>query len=195
MPAGRVYSRDGSPLAKTTVPVRVIAEVPVLASSTQNEGAAAGGSSLITRFETATPAGKLAAPGVPPVWLETVQFACGRLAVKGLRLARVLPAHLAADVDRSTWTPQPVFGLIARLGGVERAEVERTLNQGIGMVAVVAAGSADRALERLAARGVEAWVAGAVRSRGEGETGDAPAKGGGGGAVTLTGTHPQRHSP
>ncbi len=105
-------------------------------------------------------------------------------------LARVLPAHLAADVDRATWAPQPVFGLIGRLGGVARAELERTLNQGVGMVAVLAPSSVDVALARLAARGVDAWVAGDVRLRAEGELGDAPAKGGGGGAVTLTGTHP-----
>ncbi|HYN75035.1 MAG TPA: phosphoribosylformylglycinamidine cyclo-ligase [Candidatus Limnocylindria bacterium] len=105
-------------------------------------------------------------------------------------LARVLPAHLAADVDRSTWTPQPIFGLVGRLGGVAQSELERTFNQGIGMVAVVAPGSVDAALARLSARGLDAWVVGAVRARAEGETGDAPAKGGGGGAVTLTGTHP-----
>ena len=78
-------------------------------------------------------------------------------------LARVLPAHLAADVDRATWTPQPIFGLVGRLGGVAQAELERTFNQGIGMVAVVAPGSVDATLGRLSARGLEAWVVGAVR--------------------------------
>ena len=105
-------------------------------------------------------------------------------------LARVLPPHLHADVDRSTWTPQPVFGLVGRLGGVDRAELERTFNQGVGMIAVVAPGSVDAALARLSARGVDAWTLGDVRLRADGELGDAPAKGGGGGSVTLTGTHP-----
>ena len=105
-------------------------------------------------------------------------------------LARVLPAHLAADVDRATWTPQPIFGLVGRLGGVAQSELERTFNQGIGMVAVVAPSSVDVTLARLASRGLDAWVVGAVRARADGETGDAPAKGGGGGAVTLSGIHP-----
>ena len=105
-------------------------------------------------------------------------------------LARVLPAHLAADVDRATWSPQPVFGLIGRLGGVARGELEQTFNQGIGMVAVVSAKTADVTLELLAARGVDAWVCGAVRERRDGEHGDAEAKGGAGGAVTLVGDHP-----
>ena len=104
-------------------------------------------------------------------------------------LARVLPSHLAADIERATWRPHAVFDLIGELGHVHRIELERTLNQGIGMFAVVSADSVDVALARLAARGVEAWVAGAVRSRGEGERGDAEAKGGTGGAVTLVGDH------
>jgi phosphoribosylformylglycinamidine cyclo-ligase len=105
-------------------------------------------------------------------------------------LARVLPADLAADVDRSTWTPQPIFGLVGRLGGVAQPELERTFNQGIGMLAVVAPDSVDATLARLSARGLDSWVVGDVRPRRDGEAGDAPAKGGGGGAVTLTGAHP-----
>jgi phosphoribosylformylglycinamidine cyclo-ligase len=106
-------------------------------------------------------------------------------------LARVLPAHLAADVDRSTWSPQPVFELVGRLGGVARGELEQTFNQGIGMVAVVPADGAAAALELLAARGVPAWACGEVRERRDGERGDAEGKGGGGGAVTLVGDHPR----
>ncbi len=104
-------------------------------------------------------------------------------------IARVLPVHLAVDVDRSTWEPHAIFDLIGRTGSVPRAELERTFNQGIGMVAVVAAGSADATLERLAARGVPAWVCGTVRERAADEHGDAEAKGGAGGAVTLVGDH------
>ena len=105
-------------------------------------------------------------------------------------LARVLPGHLAAEVDRSTWTPPPVFELIGRLGGVSRPELERTFNQGIGMFAAVAPDAVDATLALLGGRGVEAWVCGAVRERADGEHGDAEAKGGGGGAVILRGSHP-----
>jgi phosphoribosylformylglycinamidine cyclo-ligase len=107
-------------------------------------------------------------------------------------LARVLPGHAAIDIDRGTWTPRPVFDLIGELGHVRRVELEKTLNQGIGMFAVVAPASAESALARLRSRGVDAWVAGEVRDRREGESGDAEAKGGRGGAVTLVGDHPAR---
>jgi len=94
-------------------------------------------------------------------------------------LARVLPDGLAATVDRGSWTPAPVFALIASRGRVERAEMEKTFNMGVGMVAVVPADDVDRALAVLTARHVPAWVLGEVR-RGEGP-----------GAVTLVGDHPR----
>lgn len=106
-------------------------------------------------------------------------------------LARVLPTHLAVDLDRGTWTPAPVFTTIGELGRVDRGDLERTFNMGIGMIAVVAADDADAALSLLAERDVPAWVCGTVRDRREGETGDAEAKGGAGGAVTLVGDHPR----
>ncbi len=104
-------------------------------------------------------------------------------------LARVLPKDAAVDIDRGTWTPQPIFELIGHLGHVARNELERTLNQGIGMFAVVPSTSVETALTLLATRGIEAWVAGTVRPRRDGEHGDAEAKGGNGGAVTLVGAH------
>ncbi|MFI8180526.1 phosphoribosylformylglycinamidine cyclo-ligase [Actinacidiphila glaucinigra] len=82
-------------------------------------------------------------------------------------LARVVPDHLHATVDRSTWTPGAVFGTVGELGGVERLELEKTLNMGVGMVAVVPEGSVDVALTTLADRGLEAWVAGGIVERGE----------------------------
>ncbi|MFF3250170.1 phosphoribosylformylglycinamidine cyclo-ligase [Actinacidiphila glaucinigra] len=82
-------------------------------------------------------------------------------------LARVVPDHLHATVDRSTWTPGAVFGTVGELGGVERLELEKTLNMGVGMVAVVPEGSVDVALTTLADRGLDAWVAGGIVERGE----------------------------
>ena len=104
-------------------------------------------------------------------------------------IARVLPQHLAADIDRSSWTPQPVFTLIGRLGKVEQIELERTFNMGMGMIAIVPASAADAALRVLQERGVPSWVCGAIRDRREGEHGDAEAKGGKGGATSLMGAY------
>jgi phosphoribosylformylglycinamidine cyclo-ligase len=104
-------------------------------------------------------------------------------------LARVLPPDVTVLVDRSTWTPHAVFGLIGRLGSVPDAELEKTYNQGVGMVALVDPSCVDRALAILTERGVDAWVCGEARAREDGERGDAVAKGGAGGAVSLVGSY------
>ena len=91
-------------------------------------------------------------------------------------LSRVLPPGAGATLDRGTWRPPPVFGLLARHGGIADAEMERVFNLGIGMIAVVAPDAAGPALGLLAARGVPAWVAGQVTA--------------GSGEAVLTGVHP-----
>jgi phosphoribosylformylglycinamidine cyclo-ligase len=87
-------------------------------------------------------------------------------------LARVLPAGVSVRVDRSTWTPAPVFDLVARLGGVARDELERTLNLGVGMVALVGPDGVAETLRVLAGRGVPAWVAGEVAASSAGRPGE-----------------------
>jgi hypothetical protein len=49
--------------------------------------------------------------------------------------------------------------------------------------------AAQLAITSLQASGLSAWACGLVRTRNVGETGDAVAKGGNGGAVTLVGTY------
>ncbi|GGO85092.1 phosphoribosylformylglycinamidine cyclo-ligase [Wenjunlia tyrosinilytica] len=95
-------------------------------------------------------------------------------------LARVVPDHLSARLDRGTWTPSPVFTMVGELGGVERLELERTVNMGVGMVAVVPQESVDVTLSVLADRDVEAWVLGDVVDRSD----TAPE------AAALSGDHP-----
>ncbi|MFM2437685.1 MAG: hypothetical protein RLZ55_496 [Actinomycetota bacterium] len=104
-------------------------------------------------------------------------------------IARVLPADRTAEIDRGTWAAPPIMTVIGQVGDIDRADLERTFNMGLGMVAVVAADAADRALALLADRGVPAWVAGRVRRRTQDETGDAAAKGGQGGAALLVGEY------
>jgi phosphoribosylformylglycinamidine cyclo-ligase len=77
-------------------------------------------------------------------------------------LARVVPDGCRAVLERSTWTPAPIFSLIAERGSVQREEMERTFNLGVGMVAVVPPEDADRALAILTARHVSAWVLGGI---------------------------------
>jgi phosphoribosylformylglycinamidine cyclo-ligase len=96
-------------------------------------------------------------------------------------LARVLPEGLRADLSRGTWTPDPVFALIAQRGRVEREEMEKTFNMGVGMVAVVSPEDVDRALAVLTARHVPAWVLGEINRA---DDADAP-------RAVLAGDHPR----
>ena len=91
-------------------------------------------------------------------------------------LARVLPPGTGAVLERASWRPPPVFGLLAGRGGVDAAEMERVFNMGVGMAAVVAAGDADQAVRLLEARGMTGWVLGKVTGQADG--------------VRLAGAHP-----
>ncbi|GAA3255312.1 phosphoribosylformylglycinamidine cyclo-ligase [Nonomuraea helvata] len=77
-------------------------------------------------------------------------------------LSRSLPGQLDAVLDRSSWTPPAVFGVLAGHGDIAQADMDRTFNLGVGMAAVVAADSADEAIRVLAARGLDAWVMGEI---------------------------------
>lgn len=104
-------------------------------------------------------------------------------------VARILPAGMHGEMVRASWTPPPIFGLIGELGGVALTERERTFNEGVGMVAVMAPDAVAGGVRRLASRGVPAWVCGHVRAASAGDTSDSPAKGGVGGTVALVGEH------
>lgn len=95
-------------------------------------------------------------------------------------LSRVIPEGLVAEINRSTWAPGQIFRTIQKLGTVAQSEMEKTFNMGVGMVAVVSPNDRDRALAMLAARHVDAWELGTIRSAAEGE--DA--------RVLLKGSHP-----
>jgi phosphoribosylformylglycinamidine cyclo-ligase len=77
-------------------------------------------------------------------------------------LVRVLPEHVDAVVDRSTWRPQPIFDLVQRKGRIEQSEMESTFNMGVGMMAIIAAADSDRALAFLRGRNIDAWVVGEI---------------------------------
>ncbi|NDK88752.1 phosphoribosylformylglycinamidine cyclo-ligase [Gordonia desulfuricans] len=95
-------------------------------------------------------------------------------------LARVIPEGLVAELERNTWTPAPIFAMIAQRGRVAQAEMERTFNMGVGMVAVVAPEDTDRAQAVLTARHVDNWVLGTIK-----RSSDAAPR------ATLVGEHPR----
>src|SRR6202034_4131859 len=93
-----------------------------------------------------------------------------------LNVRRVLPPHADAELDRATWSPPPILGLLASHGSVAGQEMERVFNMGVRMVAVVAADDAGAAISLLASRAVPSWLLGEITE--------------GMGTVRLSGRHP-----
>ncbi|MBA3303241.1 MAG: phosphoribosylformylglycinamidine cyclo-ligase [Acidimicrobiia bacterium] len=104
------------------------------------------------------------APAVAALLAEVDVRALAHVTGGGLsaNLARVLPGTVDAMVERRTWEAPPIFGEIARAGNVPDDEMERVFNLGIGMVAVVPAAEASRALGVLATAGHRAVEIGGI---------------------------------
>ncbi|MEO7148002.1 MAG: phosphoribosylformylglycinamidine cyclo-ligase [Terrimesophilobacter sp.] len=105
-------------------------------------------------------------------------------------LARVLPIGSWAEVDRGTWSPDPVFRVLSDLAGSSLESAEGTWNLGIGMFAVLAAEAVDATIAQLASAGIPAWASGVVSTDERDLDGfEQGAKGVNGGAVRLVGAY------
>jgi phosphoribosylformylglycinamidine cyclo-ligase len=108
------------------------------------------------------------------IYVRAVLALLGELPVHGIahvtgggptgNIPRVLPVGLEAVIDARRWQRPAVFDWLQRAGDIDRAEMYRTFNCGIGMTICVAAGDATRAIEILAAHGETASLIGDVRS-------------------------------
>ena len=78
-------------------------------------------------------------------------------------IPRVLPDGLEAVIDERRWHRPAVFDWLQRAGSVERDEMHRTFNCGLGMTICVPGADADRAIALLRARGEDATLIGEVR--------------------------------
>ena len=77
-------------------------------------------------------------------------------------IPRALPEGCAAQIDRSAVKVLPIFDLIAKTGEIPEREMFNTFNMGVGMIAVVSAEDADKAVETLRANGEDAYVLGGI---------------------------------
>lgn len=84
-------------------------------------------------------------------------------------IPRMLPKHLAAEMDVGAWSVPPVMQWLRKTGNVSQREFARTWNTGLGMVIVVKEELAQRAIDALAKAGEEALRVGRlVKREGEG---------------------------
>src|SRR6266702_2005322 len=83
-------------------------------------------------------------------------------------IPRVLSDGLEVVLDRKSWQRDPVFDWLQRTARISAAEMYRTFNCGIGMVAIVPNERAEAAVSLLNSRGETACVIGEVRKGGRG---------------------------
>lgn len=111
-------------------------------------------------------------------YLHALEGACAAGRIRALahvtgggipgNLSRVLPEGLDAVVDARSWEPPPEFRWLARESGAAREEIYRTLNMGVGMIAVVRNEELADAASRISQAGLAAFPCGELVG-GEGE--------------------------
>jgi phosphoribosylformylglycinamidine cyclo-ligase len=83
-------------------------------------------------------------------------------------IPRVLSEGLEVVLERKSWPRDPVFDWLQRTARIDSAQMYRTFNCGIGMVAIVPSEHAQTAIDLLNSRGETASVIGEVRKGGHG---------------------------
>ncbi len=83
-------------------------------------------------------------------------------------IPRVLPEGTAAHLSKGSWPQTELFAWLQKTAGIDDIEMNRTFNNGIGMVVVVDAANAEATAATLRAAGEQVYTIGAIAPRGEG---------------------------
>ncbi len=83
-------------------------------------------------------------------------------------IPRVLPEGLAAQLHQGSWPQSELFAWLQRTAGIDDIEMNRTFNNGIGMVVVIAASQAEACAATLRSLGETVYTIGRIAPQGEG---------------------------
>ncbi|MCR5618721.1 MAG: phosphoribosylformylglycinamidine cyclo-ligase [Lachnospiraceae bacterium] len=75
-------------------------------------------------------------------------------------IPRMLPDGINAQIDKNSYDIPPIFGLLAKTGGIEEKMMYNTYNMGLGMVLALDPADAAKAVEILNGAGEKAYVVG-----------------------------------
>ena len=81
-------------------------------------------------------------------------------------IPRVLPEGTAAHLKKGSWPQTELFAWLQKTAGIDDIEMNRTFNNGIGMVVVVSAEHADAVKNAFTALGEQVWAIGSIGTRG-----------------------------
>ena len=106
------------------------------------------------------------------IYVKPVLELISRVKVRGIshitgggfyeNIPRCIPQGLGAEIRRSDVRVLPIFGHIARTGGISERDMFNTFNMGVGMVVVVSPGEKDTSLGILKDCGVDAYELGRI---------------------------------
>ncbi|PIE61295.1 MAG: phosphoribosylformylglycinamidine cyclo-ligase [Desulfobacterales bacterium] len=80
-------------------------------------------------------------------------------------IIRVIPDVCKAVVEKGAWEVPQIFHILQREGNVPETDMQRTFNNGIGMVVIVPEEAAQEVMDRLAVMGSKAWIIGEIQNR------------------------------
>ena len=83
-------------------------------------------------------------------------------------IPRVLPEGMAAHLQKGSWPQSELFAWLQRTAGIDDVEMNRTFNNGIGMVVVIAADHAAACADTLRTQGEKVFTIGTIAPRGNG---------------------------
>jgi phosphoribosylformylglycinamidine cyclo-ligase len=83
-------------------------------------------------------------------------------------IPRVLPDGLAAHLQKGSWPQSELFAWLQATAGIDDIEMNRTFNNGIGMVVVVDAAEAQSCADTLRALGESVYTIGRIAPQGDG---------------------------
>ncbi|MCP4369214.1 MAG: phosphoribosylformylglycinamidine cyclo-ligase [Deltaproteobacteria bacterium] len=106
------------------------------------------------------------------IYSETIHSIIKDLPVRGIahitgggiedNILRIIPRTCEVVIQKGSWDIPPVFSFLQKSGNISDAEMMRTFNNGIGLIAVVPKQSATEILERLLAMNEKAFLIGNI---------------------------------
>jgi phosphoribosylformylglycinamidine cyclo-ligase len=106
------------------------------------------------------------------IYVKVVNYLKGQVEIKGMahitgggidgNLPRILPEDHGAIIFEKSWSVQPIFELIRKLGNVPDGDMKRTFNMGIGYILVVPDGQKEKTVALLRKKGVSAFIIGRI---------------------------------
>jgi len=114
------------------------------------------------------------------IYAKVIRSLFGACRIKGIahisgggipgNLPRILPQGRRAWIQRHSWPPPPIFDLIRRTGAISQAEMDRTFNNGLGMILIVGKGEADGIARSFRRMGERYFIIGEIKKGERGVT-------------------------